>query len=58
VFEGLYAQSDETAVRTDEVWADGRVSEYMKVLNRAKLEEQTKETDRRTSSGRYMARRG
>jgi actin related protein 2/3 complex, subunit 2 len=35
-----------------------RVSEYMKVLNRAKLEEQTKETDRRTSTGRYMARRG
>ena len=34
-----------------------RVSEYMKVLNRAKLEEQAKETDRRTSTGRYMARR-
>jgi hypothetical protein len=30
----------------------------MKVLNRAKLEEPTKENDRRTSSGRYMARRG
>jgi len=35
-----------------------RVSDYMKVLNRAKLEEQANEADRRTSSGRYMARRG
>jgi DNA-binding transcriptional regulator GbsR (MarR family) len=58
MFKGLYAQPDATEVSYALKRSDARVSEYMKVLNRAKLEEQTKETDRRTSSGRYMARRG
>ena len=58
MFQGIHAQPYASEVHSFEIFVDVRVSEYMKVLNRAKLEEQTQETDRRTSSGRYMARRG
>jgi hypothetical protein len=58
VFQSIHAQSYATEVYDQTKLINFRVSDYMKVLNRAKLEEQANEADRRTSSGRYMARRG